>query len=431
MNRFFQTAYYTIYIYLYLAIFLGIASGAEMPLPAFLCLFFGLFIAMLPEVFDGQLGRKPLYISLGLLVALMGFLPIHLASGIRMQYIGYGIGLIAALLLYYFQRQQTSYYHFMSIFKRTVIIASILIVLVLLFLLQIFIDAQIITFGREELKILFNSIVPVIIMLLAVGVLHLRALRSLRGGINRDAFRRRQLRDVLLFIALVTIVYAFDPLSFLARGAMWIYEVALLPLLSLIAKAFPKHIPDWFDFWQYREQNMPENTEDFGAAQMAPQETAPPSEVVSDVVESSGNFQYIFVVILILIAVLVNYLLLRKKKTQRASGGYPSETIETIEEEEIETQPTVKRRSLDPRIRIRYNYREFLKYLNRIRVPIADTDTTGEIEKKSTYTFPAAAETLEALSTLYDRARYHQSEVPSSSDAEKMHELVKSIKRST
>ena len=428
MNRFFQTAYYTIYIYLYLAIFVGIASGSEMPLLAFLCLFFGLLIAMVPDIFDNQPGRKPLFVVLGFLVSLIGFLPIRIADGIQVQYFGYGIGLISGCLLYSLQRQQTSYYHFMEAFKRTVLIASILIVLVLLFLLPVFIDGQIITFGLEELKVLVDSIVPIIIMLLAVGVLHLRALRSLRGGIDRDAFRRRQLRDVLLFTMLVTIVYTFDPFSFLLAGAAWLYEKALLPILSLIAKAFPNHLPDWPNFWQYRKEHEVENINDFGTAEMAPPETVTPSAAVSEITETSGDFQYLFVVVLILIVVLVNFLLLRKKKSFKTSLGYPSETVEAIvEEEDTLKKPTLKKRILDPRIRIRYSYREFLKHLRKLRIPLEATDTTMEIENKTCSTFPNEAEALDALSRLYNRARYQQSEVPSTSDAENMRELVKKV----
>ena len=433
MNRFFRTAYYTIYVYIYLVLFVVIPTGTEMPLPAFLCLFFGLFVGMIPDIFDGEPGKKPLFAVLGSLLALLGFPVLRLFGSGWMHYLGYGLGLLACLLLCLFGRQPTSHKLFMDSLRKTVILAAITIFIVLLVLVPVFIDGKLIDFGTEQLSILMGSLIPVIIMLLAVAVLHLRGLRSLQGGINRNAFRRRQLRDLLLFAAVVTIVYAFNPLAILGKGAAWIYNEALVPLLSLIAKALSDLFRNRFDFnWNFGHVYEYEDLEGnpTNPAEQMPQEEVVPTESMPDAAEPSNNVLYIAVVILVLAIVLIHFLMLRKRKPKRSGQGYPNETVEAFEvEEEKKKEPIPRKRSMDPRIRIRYRYREFLKYLYRLRVPVENTNTTGEIEVKSKDVITVDQEALDAFSTIYNRARYQQSENPSASDAEKMNELFMSIKQ--
>lgn len=424
MNRFLRTAYSTTYVYFYLTLLAVTVTGKDLPFPAFLCLFFGLLTALLPDIYDSLSRLKGVFAALGGLLALLGFLPILLAQVGLLQYLAYGLGLLAGILFFFLRQEPVSHSFFMESFRRTLIIAAAVLVFILFALMPTLSNGKTFSFGAEELKTVFFNLIPLIIMLLAVGVLHLRGLRSEKSGMDRKAFRRRQLRDLIVFAAAVTLVYVFNPLGYLVRGIVYIFKYGIVRLLQPLIDLIPfgEHPP------------IPDESFPPGIAEvvtLSPEEAPPPGDP-SPAVTGNTLRVIVFIFVLVGLAGLVMLIVILVKK-RRGRGkkyqGYPHETVEAMEEEEErEEEPVPKKRSADPRLRIRYQYRSFMKYLKNVPVDVEKTDTSGEIGEAAKEGIRAEAEPMDTVTGIYNRARYQQKEAPTAADAEEMKRLLEGIR---
>lgn len=435
MNRFLRTAYSTIYVYLFLTLFMVTVTGADMPFPAFLFLFFGLMVALLPEIYESLPGNRTLWASLGLLLALPGFWAVRFSQGSLLHYILYGLGLLAGMIFLHLRRYPISYLRFRDAFRRSVLAAAVLILYDLLVIAPAVLDKKLFSFSFERFIGAVDNLAPLIILLLVVGVLHLRGLRSEQIGMERKALRRRQLRDLLLFVTVVIIVYIFNPLVYIIKGGKHLWNKGLLPLLTWISGALSSLFSSLFSFQRPPTDNIIKETLDYNSSlpggDLPPGEMVP-TEAVEEVV-SEGIDLYMLLVgiwLTVSLCILLYFLIFKKRTVKRKTNlGYPNETVEMLEEEEEEEQaPLPKKRSADPRLRIRYQYQSFLKYLRKISVQVKHTDTSGEIGESAKEGIRAEAESIDAFTEIYNRARYQQNEEVSAADAESMKRLLEDMK---
>ena len=95
----------------------------------------------------------------------------------------------------------------------------------------------------ETLRQAISGTVPYAIILLTSGTLLLRGLRAQLGIAEEQAFNRRQLRDVLIFAVLVTLVFAVDPFVYLKKALSFLLDEVLRPsvraLRQLLASSDP------------------------------------------------------------------------------------------------------------------------------------------------------------------------------------------------
>jgi len=429
MNRFLRTAYSAIYAYLWLTLLVVTVTRTDMPFPAFLCLFFGLLTALVPDIFDTGQGIKALWAVLGGLLALLGFLPILISGGSLFHYILYGFAGLAVVSFFFLRRQSTTHRRFMDSFRLTIIIFAISL-FIILFLWMPFLTAmthkRVPDLSWENIMTVLNNLIPVFIMLLAVGVLHLRGLRSENIGIDQKLFRQRQLRDLMIFMTCVTIVYAFNPLRYIVRGLLFLFRNGLIPFLKKILSLFAF---EWNTDHHRNDEPQPEATYEY-------EETMPESteyqEIPLEPPQGDGLLKSLLF-LLILVAVialvfLIIQLLKKKARAQKTYRGYPVETMEALEEEETpQRDPSPKKRSRDPRMKIRYQYLMFLNYVKRIPVSLKKTQTSGEIADFAAETIPEKAGSVNALTEIYDRARYQHNIAPSPADAEEMKKLLEKV----
>ena len=442
MNRFFRTAYAAAFVYLFLALIAGLATGVGMPFPAFLCLYFGLLLALLPNALPKLRGREPLFLALGVLMALLGALPIRLSGGTAAHYVAHGLGVLAAGLFLRTLKHRTTHSDFAAKFRFSIVLVLALIALVYLSLLVRTADETLLPVQQAYVSGAIDHVVPVAIMLLVTGVLLLRGLRGLQGMVNEKAFNRRQLRDLLLYAAVVIVVFVFRPLRYLYRGGVWLMDSVVRPALRYLLWAFDQFLELIANKEPKFDPPTPEATPDPSEYVLPPSpplfgEQEPEHYKIDEAGESRlyQTILYIFVgafaAILLVILILEIRKMIRKLRERSAQGrGYPNEVRESLDEADgAHRGRKPRRRSGDPRLRMRYLYGEFLRFLRRVPLHIDPADTCGRIEQRAQNALRQRDEELAEFRALYEQARYRADEAPTEGDAARMKALLDRLKK--
>lgn len=435
MNRFLRTAYSVIFVYLFATLVTVMWTNVDMPILALLCLLSGLLIALLPEIAPRLSGKEAASIPLGILTALLGFLPIRLFGCPSLHYIAYGLGILTAIVCYFIFSKSTTHSAFMERFKLTVIMAAVIVFFLFLLVLPVFKESGIVHFGFERIPKVAANIIPVFIMLLATGVLLLRGLRSEEGTIDQRQFTRRQVRDLMLFAIGVALVSMLDPIKHVTKALVFLYHNAFLPALKWVGMLIAAVI-EWLfapvprTDHSYIIDNTPEP---IPSETIRPQTTWNPTAVIPyekpDINPSDSTLLLIVISVAAVVLAAVFIFVLRKKlRNRRPNRGYPNETVEEIEEEQQEREPAPKKRSADPRMKVRYHYMEFMKYLIRSSVNVKKTDTCGEIGENAKAGLRAENGKLDEIETIYEHARYRMNEPPTPADAERMKSILEDVR---
>ncbi|MBR5095123.1 MAG: DUF4129 domain-containing protein [Oscillospiraceae bacterium] len=437
MNRFFRTAFSTTLVYLCLTLFGVLIARARMPFLAFFCLYLGLLLSLLPGVSGRLAGKERLCMAIGAVTAMLGFLPLALWHSPTLYWLIHLLGIGAAAVFRSSLRHRTTHSDFMAKYEFTAVALLILIGFVCLATLTgIYRDGESSARG-EAVSLAVSGIVPYAVVLLGSGVMLLRGLRAQPGMVDEQAFRRRQLRDALIFAAVVALVFAADPFVYLAKASSFLLDDVLRPLARalgrlLLALLRSTPLPD-----RRAEETLP------------PMETVDPQQLpmlepAEEAVEHyyfegddlTLTIAYIFIaatalVLLYILARQIRKLVLELRGHSNDRGsGYPNETREALPpQEESGRKGRPKRRSGDPRERIRYLYGAFLRCLGKRRVRVGRTDTCGEIRRRAEKRSVADPPTLSELTRIYESARYRMEETPSGADAQAMEELLDRIRK--
>ena len=434
MNRFFRTAYSTTLTYLYLTLLTVSITGIGMPFLSFSCLFFGLLVFLLPSVVRKLQGREVLCGILGALIALAGFLfllrrpVIHIAA--------HGIGIAAAALYLVVLRFNTKHSDFEAKFRFSVIATACV---VFIFVIAGMTDTDFFILEKEDVLQALYSIVPLAIVLLAAGVLLLRGLRSQQGIVDEASFNRRQLRDTVVFAAIVSAVFAANPFVYLNKAVNYIIDNVIQPLSKLIGKGFSALL----DLLVNRNPPPPgggaevETTMlsgDITPAPELPEITLDPAEVQRNSDDLYRTLVTIFfiaaaiVVLIILIRELVKLIKKLKLGGDGAGFGYPNEVREKLDPEEGRKKDKPARLTRDPRLRMRNLYRDYLHYLRSMKINKQPTDTCSEINRRAEYTLRRKQAETEEFTELYETARYCRESEPNRRDADRMKRLLGEIR---
>ncbi len=439
MNRFFRTAYSATLIYLGLSMLVALITGVGMPFPAFSCLYIGLLIALLPLFVQKTQGGEKLFLLLGFAVALFGFVPVMLFRCPITHYFVHGIGIVGAILCFSLLRHRTTHSIFLAKFRFTFIAVTIVIGLVYLLLAGSF-ENGFIGLKKETVKRAMNAVIPIAIVMLVTGVLHLRGLRARDGAVDERAFTRRQLRDTLIFFAVVSIVFLVDPFLYMGKAFTFLIDHVLRPagrLLYQAGTAFVKLIScSRPQDEEVESASAPSSVPVEQTEQTAPAADPQPQDFLYDGPSAYHLLAYIFIGIaaaILLVILAVQIVKLVKKLRDRTGGrgqGYPHEIRETLPKEVVarkEDRP--KRSGGDARERIRYLYAEFLRYLKRIPGRIGRTQTCREIERHAEAWLHSEPADVSDLTELYEKARYCAAEVPTEADAKRMKSLLQRIRQ--
>lgn len=440
MNRFLHTAYFTSYTYLVLVLFAVILTGVDMPLLPYLCLLSGVLLIRLPVAFDRFAGKQAAFAAFGVLAVLLGMLPLFLYACPTVHFIAYGLSAAAGVLLCAVLQKKTNYTNFLSVLRISLSVLGSVIVLAFLVVIPLLHDERVLPFGWDRILIAVNSAVPVAITLLLIGILLLRQLRSEQGGMDAKTVNRRQMRDLSVFGAVVGAVFVIHMFVHLRSAFDVLYNKVILPLLKWIVWLFaetigrikrPEKLTPPPENVQYGEPTMdpdllmPEETN----------ETANPALQLNDISAIYkivlGIFITVAVVVLIILIISGIRKYLERYRGRKIVRGYPNETVEQITEEEPAQQKEEppKKHSEDPRMRMRYQYGEFLRYLRKKSVAVKRTDTCGAIKEQADAGLCAASKDLDGFTQLYEKARYQQSAAVTDADASQMKSLFDRIKQ--
>ena len=437
MNRFFRTAYSTTLVYLCLALFGVLITGVKMPFPAFSCLYFGLLLCLLPGVSHRLIGKERLFYVIGALTAVLGFLPVALGHCPMIHWIIHCLGIVAAAVFLSTLRHRTTHGVFLAKYEFTVVLLLILIGFIgLAMLTGVYQDGEAAARSRA-LSLAINCIVPYAIVLLASGVLLLRGLRAQPGMAGEQAFNRRQLRDTLIFAILVTLVFAVDPFIYLQKAVYFLLNDVLRPS----ARYLVQFLTVLLRSVSHQEQPAAETLPPEETADPTPMPVVEPGETEPEQYFIEGNdldltIAYVLIAVAMLTLLFLLALQIRKlirnlqARSRNRVSGYPNETYEMLpQKKETGEEGKPKRRSSDPRERIRYLYGEYLRYLNRLRVRFGRTNTCGEIQHHAENHTVADPATLSGLTTMYEKARYRLKEMPTEADTYIMKDLLDRIKK--
>ena len=439
MNRFFRTAYATTLAYLGATMAAVLITGVKVPFPAFSCLYFGLLLALLPAASQKLSGKEPLFACIGAAVALLGFLPIALRHCPLLHYAVHAIGIACAALFCSVLRHRTTHSDFEAKYKFTIVVTLIVIGFVYLALLAGIYDSGLVTASADNVRLAMNGIVPIAIVLLVTGVLLLRGLRAQQGVVDERAFNLRQLRDTLIFAALVTLIFAVDPFQYLKEAAAFLFRDVLRPAASFLARMLAALL-QLMSCARPEAEHAPEtpvptaDPEALPATQ--PAETQPEHYMIEGK-DLSLTISYIFlaaaaVVLLVILALQIRKLVKRLRARNRNRGrGYPHEKRETlsVRDDPNRRRKQPKKRGGAPRERMRYLYAEFLHYLRRVPIRFGDTNTCREIEARAKSGLLADSSDLSDFSGLYEQARYREEDAPTEADARRMKTLLGRIKK--
>lgn len=437
MNRFFRTAYASTVAYLILALIAALITGVPVPFPAFSCLYFGLLVTLLPAATHKLSGKERLFVPLGALTALLGFVPLALWRCPLLHYLIHGVGMLFGVVFLSVLRHRTTHADFKAKFQFTTVVVLVAIGFVYLMLLVGVDKSGILPGQSENVRVAVNGAVPFAITMLVTGVLHLRGLRAQAGVVDERAFNRRQLRDTLIFAAIVTVVFLTDPVSYLKTAADFLLNDVLRPAAAFLARILAAVLKLISCARPEAEEPAPtpvptNDPNTLPAAELAETE---PEQYYYEGGDVSYTLSYIFLAIAALVLALILAVELRKlikslrKRNKNRGRGYPHETREKLSPKaKPRDADHPRKRSADPRERIRFLYAEFLRYLRKIPVRFHKSNTCGEIERRAKTGLHADPSDLGELTELYEKARYHQDEPPAEADAQRMKTLLNRVK---
>ena len=439
MNRVLRTEYSSSFAYLFLALIPALATGVGMPLPAFLCLYFGLLLFLLPCAVPKLSGREALFAFLGVLAELLGFLPIRLYGCPLIHYIAHALGVIAAGVFVGVMKHRTTHDDFSAKFRFSVVFILVFVGVMYLSLLIGITEEFVVPISRANIKTAVEHAIPIAILLLVTGVLLLRGLRGLDGTVNERDFNRRQLRDVLVFAAGVSTVLLINPLLY--RGLVWVMNNVVVAGANRLAWAFNKLLEFIASKGpKLNEQPVVIATENASEYVPPPQsgmmtEQEPESYMIDDAGEKVlyKSLLYIFLAIaaaVLLVILIIELVKLIKKLRRRGGGrgrGYPNEIREALDDDAPKKADKPKKRG-EPRIRIRYYYREFMRYMRRIPITIRPSDTCGDINESAEASLRVNEEELSEFRDIYEQARYSAESVPTEQDAARMKTLYERLR---
>ncbi|MBO4384897.1 MAG: hypothetical protein J5854_05710 [Clostridia bacterium] len=441
MNRFFRTAFSTSLVYLVLALIAALITGKGVPLPAFTCLYFGLLIMLLPYAMPKLAGREALFALLGVLAALAGCLFLLLFRCAVAHYLAHLMGMLAAALFMSTLKHRTTHDDFAAKF-RFAVIAMIALIASVYFSILIGITEEIMLPAEtERVRKAFDSIIPIAIITLMTGVLLLRGLRGMQGSVNEKAFNRRQLRDVVIYASAVTAVFVVSP--YFHDVLVWLMNKVVRPAFRWILWAINRLLDLMANKKPLFDDTKPELTpvpdEDLMPLPTnMVTELEPESYKIDEAAETGLYKTLVYIMIGIAAAVLIVILVieLRKliKKLRDRGGsrgrGYPNEIREALDDEdEKDRADKPKKRSPDPRVRIRWLYAEFLRFLRRVPVRIKPSDTCGNINDRTKKALRVNRGDLSEFRDIYEQARYNMTEAPTDRDAARMKTLLDSLKK--
>lgn len=440
MNRFLRTAYWSAFVYLLLSLIAALSTGVGMPFPAFMCLYFGLLVGLIPGAAQKLKGKETLFGLLGILIALAGFAVLLLYKCGTAHLIIHGIGLAFAWIFVFLLKHRTTHFDFAAKFRFSVVFIIILIAAMYIALLIGITEELVIPLSRASVKQAVDHAVPIAIMMLVTGVLLLRGLRGMQGTMNEKEFNRRQLRDVLIYAAGVSAVFLINP--YIYRGLVWLMNKVVLPALRGLGWLFNKLL-----------ELLANKNPNFGPSEVVqtpgPTESLPPlpeygftdKEPENYMIDEAGEstlyntILYIFIAVAaaVLLAILIielrNLIIKLKERASSRGKGYPNEIRESLAEEETESRAErPKKRSADPRLRIRYFYKEFLRLLHRDHVRLEPSDTCGNINDRAEKVMHRSADELREMRGIYEKARYRAEEPPTEEEAARMKAIYERLK---
>ncbi|MBQ6077208.1 MAG: hypothetical protein IJK88_03795 [Clostridia bacterium] len=388
MTRFFRTAFSVSLVSLLLTLVSGVATGVHMPFTAFSCLLFGLLVFLLPQSVPKLEGKETLFALLGAATALLGFLPLLILRCPVFHYVCYGLSVLAAAIFLVSLRHNTTHNNFKARFGFITVILICLLVYFVMSATTMRRNANSVqstpVLDPEALKIALNDIIPLAIVLLASGVLCLRGLRAQNGAADEASYRRRQLRDALIFTVSVSVVFLVVPLlkpvwSLLLENVLAPFARMLALLLErIVTGAMKSNALSQFEeavasakSTQTSSQAAPNATPLPSSGTMTADGTPPPATI------RQGDYLYLVIgllvmaVIVTVAAIILVKALRRFKKYERSYPNESREELPNTDEPKKEAKPS--KRSADPRRRMRYLYADFLKHLRKTALQRART----------------------------------------------------------
>lgn len=437
MNRFFRTAYASTLAYLILALFAGLITGTAMPFPAFSCLYFGLLLALLPAA-SQRLSEKELpFALLGAITALLGFIPLALLHCPLLHYLVHGVGMLLGVVFLFVLRHRTTHADFKAKYQFVTVIVLVMIGFIYLALLAGVDRNGTVPVRSETVRTAVNSVVPFAITLLATGILLLRGLRAQAGVVDEHAFNRRQLRDTLIFAAIVTVVFLMDPVVYLKAAVDFLLNGVLRPIAGFLARILAALLRLMSCARPEAEEPAPTPipTNDAHTLPVTKPVEVKPEHYYIEGDDLTLTLSYIFIgaavliLLLILAFQLTKFIKQLRKRNKNRGRGYPHEMREALAPEAgLQSKDRPRKRSEDPRERIRFLYAEFLRYLRKVPIRIHRSRTCGEIKRSAKNRLHADPSDLEDLTGLYEKARYQQNEPLGEADARRMKTLLGKIK---
>ncbi len=429
MNRFFRAAFAAALVYLTLGFAAALITGTAQPMLSFLCLYTGLLVAFLPDIISRQEKRSTLFMLFGAAIALFGFLFVLRLSWLHAAV--HAIGIAAAVYFALTLRHNITYHSFKARFGFALIALALAFVMVNAFN-SVFSENEI--QDLKYLKLAVSSEIPVLIVLLITGVLLLRLLRGQKGEVDKKAFNRRQLRDTLMLIGASILLFVINPLRYIKL----IRDNVLSPFL--------RRLGEWLLLLfrhrrVYKEEITVLPTQ---IVEHAPLPTAPPEvdwnmEAAPVYEKDTKPLVILFlvtvgIVSLVILIIAARKLLRKLKDKERGHGeGYPRVVTRKMpSEDEDQKKDRPSRFSRDPRKRMRYTYKEYLRHLRSLNVPIRAADTCTEINEASyeRLSIKEKQVSTDELTDLYKLARYRMEHEPTKSDADRMRQLFNEIKGS-
>lgn len=373
MTRFFRTTFSVSITGLFLTLITGIATGVHVPFLSFSCVLFGLLIFLLPNVLQKYGDKSRLFALLGAVTALLGFLPILLLRCPTFHYVTHGLFILSGAIFLGLLRHNTTYNNFKAKFGFVTAVTICLLVFVLVlattpFKYKYSADGTLLL-NRENTNVAMNDVIAYAIVSLASGFLCLRGLRGEKGVVSEKSFRRRQLRDALIFAGTVSIVFSAMPLFRIVW--QFLLNNVLAPFAQLLVRLLEK---TGISVMQQPSQILSGSPQPTAAPPtLSPEASSgsalPPEQIVPATLKSSTPLLFALTSLLLLIVLGIAAFILVKalRRLKQNDTGYPNESREALPEtEQPKKEEKISRRSADPRARIRYLYADFLRRLRRI-----------------------------------------------------------------
>ncbi len=430
MNRFLRVSFIVGILFVVISVFAGSFTGAMYPLGCYMMLWLGTLVFMLGVIIPKLQKHEEMLRIAGIILSLIGFVFLIILRRPKAFYIIQSVFVLLSFILPSTLKYNTTHRDFAPKFKFTMIVIALLFCVMGIF-----------TGGTEDsfldtdytVAAMINSI-PVIIISVVMGILLLRGLRAVTGMVDETEFNKKQLRDTLIFFAGCIIVF----ISGLLNALKW--------FLELIAEHVINPLFIWVSKMLYQiEQLLKNKNPSFNLKPLSPSESqngmditpAPNYETVTNApgkVEQNSNdlARFLLAVLALAIVSVIIYLIIRKlfKRGRRAvSYGYPNEVCEMVDEPEKKKQRPLSRYNGSPRLKIRFYYAEFLRYVHRRGGKLRRADTCAEVEITASLLDQHLREEVGELTDEYRQARYDLSDEPTNEAAKRAKQLLNSIKK--